>query len=61
MSITTSDNPITLRTTTNPSPSDLDTFIDLLSQSYLSVPLTTAFISEIDSTPSPDIKLLFQV
>src|SRR5262249_54527043 len=37
--------------TTSPDKAFLDTFISLLSRSYLTTPLTTAFITEIDGTP----------
>jgi len=39
-------------TTTSPDPAYLDRFISLLSRSYLTTPLTTAFITEIDQTPA---------
>lgn len=38
-------------TTTSPDSTWLDNFISLLSRSYLTTPLTTAFITEIDNTP----------
>jgi len=41
-----------INTTTSPNQKWLDTFIHLLSHSYLTTPLTTAFITEIDGTPS---------
>ncbi|KAL2443890.1 hypothetical protein ABEF95_013279 [Exophiala dermatitidis] len=38
-------------TTTSPDKAFLDAFISLLSRAYLTTPLTTAFITEIDNTP----------
>jgi hypothetical protein len=44
-----------VKTTSTPDQKWLDNFISLLSRSYLTTPLTTAFITEIDSTdPSSD-------
>lgn len=44
-----------LHTTATPSNADLEAFLDLLSTSYQTVPLTTAFITEIDGvTPGTD-------
>lgn len=39
---------LTVHTTATPTQHDLDTFLDLLSVCYQTVPLTTAFITEID-------------
>ncbi|KAK5939637.1 hypothetical protein PMZ80_008016 [Knufia obscura] len=39
---------LTVRTTSTPTEDDLKSFIDLLSTCYQNVPLTTAFITEID-------------
>lgn len=39
---------LTVRTTAIPTQEDLETFLDLLSTCYQTVPLTTAFITEID-------------
>ncbi|OQV06814.1 hypothetical protein CLAIMM_11334 [Cladophialophora immunda] len=45
-----------VKTTASPDQKWLDNFISLLSRSYLTTPLTTAFITEIDSTsPSADV------
>lgn len=40
------------RVTSTPDQDWLDKFISLLSRSYITTPLTTAFITEIDATPS---------
>lgn len=40
-----------IKTTSSPDKAWLDNFISLLSHSYLTTPLTTAFITEIDQTP----------
>lgn len=46
---------LTIRTTATPTQEDLDTFLDLLSTSYQTVPITTAFITEIDGvTPGTE-------
>ncbi|KAK5081695.1 hypothetical protein LTR05_007828 [Lithohypha guttulata] len=48
-----------VRTTATPTEEDLETFLDLLSTSYQSVPLTTAFITEIDGvTPGTEYRQL---
>ena len=47
----------TLRTTATPTDTDLKDFIDLLASSHQTVPLTTAFITEIDGvTPEQEYK-----
>lgn len=42
---------IATTTSTSPDKGFLDAFISLLSRSYLTTPLTTAFVTEIDQTP----------
>lgn len=42
---------VPVKTTSAPDKAWLDSFISLLSNSYLTTPLTTAFITEIDQTP----------
>lgn len=50
---------LTVRTTSTPTQDDLSTFLDLLSVCYQSVPLTTAFITEIDGvSPGTEYKQL---
>lgn len=52
MVTTRSSEPLTIKSETSPSPETVDKFITLLSKSFTSVPLTTAFITEIDGVKS---------